>query len=340
MWRWTNTQHLRTNTPTLGVFDKTNGVCWLMIGSWFRTNSTSGWTWEVWPFDLWPFDLWRVREAELAVWEESPLVDSQDNDALSLQYWHAPHNTQTLGGCWYNLQVNNGALVAQSVRDWAKEPQRRQNMVVNRPLSIAEWFCVSAVWWFNGSEPLPLWELGHEKSGNSSKIMRFNGNSSKKHHRGSKELQGSLQLWSNTTLFHPGNMNEKMKKLMVNQMFLMKPWWMPLQRSVIPPFMFALRTKSLLLAKKAKDEWKITRDMILPTEPRNEIFINWGVKPEHGNEKVTLCSWVDSFLTNVKLVNLQRTGQREAPSSQSCWSLADVAQRTHLNGRRFTFYKK
>lgn len=57
-------------------------------------------------------------------------MDSQDTNALNRLYRHTPHSTQTLAGCWYNLQVNNGALVTQSVGDWAEEPQRRQNMEI------------------------------------------------------------------------------------------------------------------------------------------------------------------------------------------------------------------
>lgn len=124
-------------TDATGIFDKTNGICKLMIGSWFRTNSTSGWIGEVWPFDL-----WLVREAELPVWRESPLVDSQDTNALNRPYRHTRHNTQTLAGCWYNLQVNNGALGSQSVGNWAEEPHCRQNMEVvlgGRTCTALQW---------------------------------------------------------------------------------------------------------------------------------------------------------------------------------------------------------
>lgn len=58
----------------------------------------------------------------------------------------------------------------------------------------------------------------------------------------SKTVQGS-------SLFHPSNMIEKMKKLIVYQMFLTKPWWMPLQWNVSEAdklddsTLFALHTK-------------------------------------------------------------------------------------------------
>lgn len=75
----------------------------------------------------------------------------------------------------------------------------------------------------------------------------------------SKTVQGSLQLWSNTSLFHPGNMNEKMKKLIVYQMFLTKPW-MHLQWSVSEAdklddstfYVCTANQKKSLLTKKSK----------------------------------------------------------------------------------------